>query len=143
MTGLIIHGELEGAPTAERVAELLDAVTQAESATLPEVTVSFVEPDDIAALNHTHRNKNTPTDVLSFPFDDSFPHGAGGELVVAPKVCQHNAEARGRPLADELDEIIVHGLLHLLGYEDESDAGRDHMEKRTHAILDTLGVSHG
>jgi probable rRNA maturation factor len=78
------------------------------------VAVSFVAPAEIAALNAEHRGKDGPTDVLSFPVD-----GAGtvagdrelGDVVICP---QHT---------EDLDEAVVHGVLHLVGMDHETDEG--------------------
>ena len=78
------------------------------------VAVSFVAPEEIAALNAEHRGKEGPTDVLSFPVD-----GAGavagarelGDVVICPEY------------AEELSEAVVHGVLHLVGMDHETDDG--------------------
>jgi probable rRNA maturation factor len=78
------------------------------------VAVAFVAPDEIAALNAEHRGKQGPTDVLSFPVD-----GAGsvagarelGDVVICP---EH---------AEDLEEAVVHGVLHLVGMDHETDEG--------------------
>ena len=78
------------------------------------VAVAFVEPEAIAALNAEHRGKEGPTDVLSFPIDEQGPaHGPRelGDIVICPP---HTADLR---------EAVVHGALHLVGYDHEVDDG--------------------
>ncbi len=78
------------------------------------VAVAFVEPDAIAALNAEHRGKPGPTDVLSFPVDE-------GDVPVGPRelgdvvICPEHTE--------DVTEATVHGMLHLCGYDHESDDG--------------------
>lgn len=119
------------APPAERsrVERLVRATLELEGRTLDRVTVSFVDLPTMTSLNRTHRGKDRPTDVLSFPFDESFPHGSGGEVIV----CREQADPPGRKTVDRL---IVHGTLHLLGYEDETDAGLANMEHRTDKVIE-------
>ena len=78
------------------------------------VAVAFVTPEEIAALNAEHRGKQGPTDVLSFPVDEAGPaHGPRelGDVVIAPA---HTADLR---------EAVVHGALHLVGFDHETDDG--------------------
>jgi probable rRNA maturation factor len=78
------------------------------------VAVTFVAPDEIAALNAEHRGKEGPTDVLSFPIDGTGPvHGLRelGDVVI----CSEHTE--------DLSEAVVHGVLHLVGMDHETDDG--------------------
>jgi probable rRNA maturation factor len=78
------------------------------------LAVAFVPPDEIQALNREHRDRDRPTDVLSFPIDEAGP-AAGprelGDVVICP---EH---------AEDLAEAVVHGVLHLCGYDHEADDG--------------------
>lgn len=104
-----------------------------------EVTVCFVEDREIARLNGQFRRKPKATDVLSFPANGtgatSFPHlqGAGflGDIAISPRVAQRNAKRFGRTLNEELRILILHGVLHLVGYDHEADDGEmDQIEAR-------------
>jgi len=80
-------------------------------------------------LNRTYRGKDRPTDVLSFP-------GGGGEaglgdVVISVETAERNARGLGRTLGQELDVLALHGLLHVLGYDHETDDGTmDRLERR-------------
>ena len=92
----------------------------AEGVQSGEVGVAFVDERRIAELNAEHRGKPSPTDVLSFPIDGRalLPDGVPrqlGDLVVCPAV----ASAEGTPIAT----LLVHGVLHLVGYDHEIDGG--------------------
>jgi probable rRNA maturation factor len=107
---------------------------RAEGVTAGEVGVVLVEPGEMAALNAAHRGKDEPTDVLSFPLDglDALPDGLPRQLgdVV---VCPERAEADGTPIA----LLLVHGVLHLVGYDHEADNGD--MLRRQNAIFEEVG----
>jgi len=90
-----------------------------------EVGVVVCGERTIAALNRRFRGKRGPTDVLSFPY--AGPAGADGpylgDIVIAAPVAQRAAKEEGRPLAVELKRLLLHGILHLAGYDHETDGG--------------------
>ncbi len=117
-----------------------------------ETGVAFVLVDETAMteLNETHMGKEGPTDVLSFPIESALPGSppqrapAGppielGDIFICPTVVRRNAQSQGVPFGDELALMVVHGLLHLLGWdhEDEPDAVR--MESRERDLLSRIG----
>lgn len=89
------------------------------------VTVAFVSDDRIAKLNSEFRGKNSPTDVLSFPFDpdpsDDDPHF--GDIVISAETAVRQAAENGLGTETEIKQLILHGLLHLAGYDHETDDG--------------------
>ena len=110
------------------------------------VDVTLADDDAQQALNRTWRGKDSPTNVLAFPAADPsvpVPPGAPlllGDVVLAfETVCREAAEQH-KPFADHLRHLVVHGVLHLLGYDhiDATDAA--HMEAREIAVLAELGV---
>lgn len=108
---------------ADRWAELATAVLR-EEGRAGELTLTFVDRDEIAALNAEHMGKDGPTDVLSFPLD-SFDETAGelpgpvllGDVVVCPAVARDAAPTHAGTLDDELALLVVHGILHVLGHD--------------------------
>jgi probable rRNA maturation factor len=84
------------------------------------VTVALVPDDRVRRLNRQYRGRNQPTDVLSFPADEP---GQLGDIVIAAGVARRQAASAGHSLGTELRVLALHGLLHLLGYDHETDVG--------------------
>jgi probable rRNA maturation factor len=116
------------------------AVTAAAPPDTSDRELSVVLTDDAAirALNAQWRKKDEPTNVLSFPA----PANASilGDIVIAYETTAREAAQEQKPLADHLSHLAVHGFLHLLGYDHESDADADVMEQLEREILARLGV---
>ena len=106
----------------------VEAVLAAEGATGAEVGVVLVGAEAMRTLNRDHRGRDEPTDVLSFPIDEE---GVGlegvprllGDVVLCVPVLLDQAAERGVEPGEELADLLVHGVLHLLGYDHETDDG--------------------
>jgi probable rRNA maturation factor len=84
-----------------------------------ELSLAFVTNKEIENLNRKFRNKPTPTDVLSFPADD-YPDGRFlGDVVISVEKAEEQAKDGGWTLDEEIDRLLIHGILHLLGYDHE------------------------
>ena len=107
------------------------------------VTIALVSDAEIARMNETFRKKEGPTDVLSFPAGRRRPrslpratskHKAGeflGDIAIAPATARRYARKHGRTLPAELRVLILHGVLHLMGYDHETDRGEmDRIERK-------------
>jgi probable rRNA maturation factor len=108
-----------------------------------EVTVVLADDALVRSLNKTYRGKDKPTNVLSFPFQappGAEAHGVLGDIVLAAETVRHEAGARGIPPAHHLQHLVIHGVLHLLGFGHETDADAEHMERLETEVLATLGV---
>ena len=109
-----------------------------------EISIMLVDDEHIRSLNVEYRGNDRPTDVLAFSqlegklADAEREPVAVGDVVVSVETAKRQAVERARPLADELDLLVVHGVLHLLGYDDETKAGATEMRQREQAILDVL-----
>jgi probable rRNA maturation factor len=79
------------------------------------VAIEFVSADQIRSLNRDHRGKDTPTDVLSFPVDGAGPVAAGPRELGDVVICREHTS--------DVIEAVVHGVLHLCGYDHETDSG--------------------
>lgn len=97
--------------------------------------VALVSDREMARLNRRYRGKPAATDVLAFPLQAS-PHGNGyrGDVVVSVETARRNARRFGHSLEEEIKLLILHGVLHLLGYDHETDRGemvcREHQWRR-------------
>ncbi len=87
------------------------------------LSISFIGRDRMRDLNRQWKGRRTPTDVLSFPL--AGPGGAlAGDVYICPWVAARNARALGVPLREELTRLVIHGVLHVLGYDHPDAAGR-------------------
>jgi probable rRNA maturation factor len=118
------------------------------------LTVCLVTDGEIARWNRTYRGKDRPTDVLSFPSGEKGGQKSGGkegnskdgsgmaywgDIAIAPLVARNNALRFGRTLEDEMRILILHGILHLLGYDHETDTGQ--MDRRERRLRRALGLA--
>lgn len=110
-------------------AVLAEAVLRAERVTSGEFNLVFVDPDEMARLNAEHMGEDGPTDVLSFPLDGADPHPVGARMVGDVVVCPACA-ADG-----DLALLVVHGVLHLLGYDHARTADAARMQARERELL--------
>lgn len=85
-----------------------------------ELSIVLVGQEKIQKLNHRYRGKNIPTDILSFSFNSTM-----GELVICPAIIKKNAKRYAMSFTKELKKVIVHGVLHLLGYDHEKSLLED------------------
>jgi probable rRNA maturation factor len=116
-----------------------------------EVSVKFTNDDEVKALNAAYRNKNRPTNVLSFPMFEAellepLAMADGGEVllgdvVLAKGVCASEAADKGVPVEEHAAHLVVHGTLHLLGYDHEaSDDDAEMMEAVERKAMAALGL---
>ncbi|GAA3901108.1 rRNA maturation RNase YbeY [Halomonas cibimaris] len=108
-----------------------------------ELTVRFVEQAESRALNRDYRGRDKSTNVLSFPFDapPGIPLDLLGDLVICHAVVASEADAQRKTLADHYAHMVVHGTLHLLGYDHVDDKEAEDMEQLEREILAGLGIA--
>jgi len=108
-----------------------------------EVSVKFTSDAEVRALNAAWRGKDKATNVLSFPMADA-PEGAPmlGDIVLAEGVCAREAAAKNVPMETHATHLVVHGMLHLLGYDHETgDVEAEEMEAIERQALASLGIA--
>ncbi len=104
-------------PLARReVAEIARTVLRAEKVRRARLSIAFVADTRIAQLNRRHLGHRGPTDVISFALPDA-SEGLVGDIYIAPGVARRNAAEQGIPVRDELRRLVVHGVLHVVGYD--------------------------
>lgn len=107
-----------------RVATIARAVLKAERARQAMLSIAFVSNPTIRALNKRHLRRDRATDVIAFGFRRTSRHQPiVGDIYIAPAVARESATANGVPLRDEIVRLVVHGVLHVLGY-DHPEIGR-------------------
>ena len=111
-----------------------------------EISIAIVDNDEIKQLNSDYRNKDKPTNILSFAselyFDDQVPINFLGDLVMCQSVIEYEAKIQKKKLFDHWAHITIHGMLHLIGFDhiDENDAEK--MENIEIEALRKLGISN-
>lgn len=108
-----------------------------------QLTVRVVDESECAELNESYRDKTGPTNVLSFPYDEPSMDGVTllGDIVICQPVVVREALKQNRPLQSHWTHLIVHGVLHLLGYDHESQDDALVMESLETEIMATLGFA--
>lgn len=119
------------------------ARTAAEAALAGErgggVVVLLTDDETVRDLNARFRGKDSSTNVLSFPAGQN-PENLLGDVALAFGVCAREAREQNKPLAHHLQHLVAHGVLHLVGYDHETDAEAEAMEALEREILAGLGV---
>lgn len=111
-------------PLARRdVAAIARMVLRAEKVRRARLSIAFVDDARIARLNRRHLGHRGPTDVISFALSDA-SQGLVGDIYIAPGVARRNAAEQRIPARDELRRLVVHGVLHVVGYDHPEGEGR-------------------
>ncbi|MCC5855883.1 MAG: rRNA maturation RNase YbeY [Idiomarina sp.] len=107
-----------------------------------EMTIRMVSTEESQALNHTYRQKDKPTNVLSFPFESDIPLDLPllGDLVICAQVVEQEADEQNKPVANHWAHMVVHGTLHLLGYDHINDEEAAEMEQLETQILASFNM---
>ena len=105
-----------------------------------EVSVALINDDEMQLLNAQYRGKDMPTNVLSFP--DAGPALMLGDIVIAYETTKTEAHDSGKSLKDHLTHLLIHGFLHLQGYDHKNDTDAAIMEKHEVAILAELNIDN-
>lgn len=112
-----------------------------------ELTIRITDTEEVQTLNREYRDKDKPTNVLSFPFAADLPPGVSldlpllGDIILCDEVIRAEAREQNKPLAHHFAHLVVHGTLHLLGYDHITDTEADAMEKLERAILASLKIA--
>jgi probable rRNA maturation factor len=130
---------------------ILEELNFKKDITNVEISILLTSDLNIKSLNQQYRNKNAATNVLSFPSEDlleielcDFPHYQGhavlGDIVFAYETCISEAEQENIDFIDKFSHLLVHSILHLLGYDHEDDEDAKKMEDMEDIILSKIGI---
>lgn len=149
---MILNRQRRVRVSREPLARFLEQVRRVLRVPTGAIAVCLVEDAEMARLNKTYRGQRGSTDVLSFPAENKGPRGGSraakppkpatadflGDIAISPVVAQRNARRHGRTLPAELRILILHGVLHLLGYDHEADHGE--MQRKENRLRRQLGL---
>lgn len=123
----------EGVPSREAIRRWARAALTGGG----EVTVRFVDADEGQGLNRDYRGKDYATNVLSFPYETE--PVVLGDMVICPMVVEREATEQGKPAEAHYAHLVVHGMLHLQGWDHDDDVEAQAMENKEREILAALG----
>lgn len=134
-----VEGEL---PTEVQFQRWIDAALDGQLDE-GELCIRIVSTEESQGLNHTYRGKDKPTNVLSFPFEvpEGIPLQILGDLVICAEVVATEAEAQNKALFDHWAHMVVHGCLHLIGFDHINDDEAEEMENLERKILASMDIA--
>lgn len=131
------------APTTEQLQVWVDAVLS-EYRKESEIVIRIVDNEESAKLNEQYRHKSGPTNILSFPFE--VPNGIAlniwGDLVICAPVVEKEAEQQHKSFDAHWAHIVIHGVLHLLGFDHTNDQEAEIMEAKEIGVLKKLNINN-
>ncbi len=147
-----IDWEVRAGEAAAAALALTPYASLASAAPLVEVSVRLTDDAEVHTLNRDFRDKDKPTNVLSFPqVQDDLLEGLAnsddgeillGDIVLARETCVREAEEKGISIVDHATHLIVHGTLHLVGYDHMDDVAAGAMEALEVKALASLGIAN-
>jgi probable rRNA maturation factor len=145
----LVRAGRDWAPTVKEIRTWASAAL-GRRGTGAELAVRVVEPAESRRLNARYRGRNSPTNVLSFPVPQLPATSAGsrgaprplGDLVICARVVRDEARQQHKAIRAHWAHLVVHGALHLLGYDHEHDAEARRMERREVAVLKRFGITN-
>jgi len=134
--------EFEPIPRQEQFALWVEAALQGKDDT--ELTLRLVDKSESRELNARFRGKDQPTNVLSFPAE--LPPGIDipllGDIVICAPLVEEEAQAQDKPLQEHWAHLVIHGVLHLLGYDHQVEQDAIEMERIEVELLASLGIGN-
>ncbi|ARG97436.1 rRNA maturation RNase YbeY [Legionella micdadei] len=140
------HACAHSIPVADELLIQWAELTLAEHKETAELTLRLVDEEEMTHLNHTYRQQNKTTNVLAFPSaipDDielDFP--LLGDVIICPSVLQRESQELGKPVNEHWAHIVIHGVLHLLGYDHIKDSDAEIMQALEIKLLAHLGFAN-
>lgn len=135
--------------TKNQIESLLTFAAKKENITEEaELSISFVDEEEIQAINRDYRDKDKVTDVISFSLEEDEPEIEGldmprvlGDIIICLEVAKEQAQSYNHSLSRELGFLALHGFLHLLGYDHMTEEDEKEMFSRQDEILNEFGLT--
>jgi probable rRNA maturation factor len=141
---IVRHGDAwEGAVTDAALKQAARAAFSAAPSLPPgsyQVTLVLTDDGEMRSLNRTWRGKDAPTNVLSFPAGQIGAQGFLGDVVLAHETARKEAQEQTVAFQDHVSHLVVHGMLHLLGFDHTEDKAAEQMETLERTALAALGI---
>jgi probable rRNA maturation factor len=116
------------------------AVLEGEGVKKAKITLAFMSDESIHALNRRFLQHDEPTDVITFPYSSPKTASLEGDIAISTDTALQAATERGYAVADELVLYVIHGVLHLCGYDDQQENARSEMRAREQRYLQQLHI---
>jgi probable rRNA maturation factor len=127
-------------PDMKKIKEVVRRILKKEGCQETEVSILITDDERIRQLNKNFRNKNEPTDVLAFcqhkKREEALKSNLLGDVVISVETAKRQASKYGQSLPNEIYRYLIHGLLHLIGYKDESSLSYQKMKKKEEQLLE-------
>lgn len=109
-----------------------------------EISIKVVTPDDIQQLNRQFRQQNKPTNVIAFPFEDTMNTDSTylGDIAICANIVANEAQAQHKTFDAHFAHMVIHGILHLMGYDHQNDIEAHQMESLEIELLTQLGFAN-
>ena len=139
-----VDEQVRAAIDSERLERLASAVMEREGLPPGEVSVLITDDEMVRRLNREYAGEDTPTDVLAFSLTEGEEFASPddvlrlGEVIISYPTARRQADDAQRPVRDEIEHLLVHGVLHLLGYDHAEPAEEERMRGREHELLAAL-----
>ena len=141
MSKISIHSPQEIVPLDRgRLRNITRIVLAGETVKDFEISLAFVDNPTIHRLNKQYLDHDEPTDVLTFPYSGAGAKKLEGELIIGVEMAQEQAAERGHDVQAELGLYLIHGLLHLCGYDDKAPGPEQEMRERERYYLQQAGL---
>ncbi|MFV9985271.1 MAG: rRNA maturation RNase YbeY [Francisella endosymbiont of Hyalomma asiaticum] len=144
----VINDDEYPIPSQDLLLKCLQIVADKNHISHAEVNVSIVSNNEIQQINKQFRNKDKPTNIISFEFEkpqglpDDIAADFLGDIIIAPMVIEKEAKEQNKKLNDHWQHIFIHGLLHLLSYDHQNDQEAEVMEYLEIQLLAQLGIAN-
>lgn len=125
-------------PNPKKTAAWIEKVAKTERSTIDSLSYVFCSDKYLLGINERYLHHDTLTDIITFDFTEEASSSIEGEIYISVQRVRENAKKLGIDFSQELHRVIVHGVLHLVGYKDKSEKERKEMRKREDKYLEIL-----